>query len=156
MPKPTIVFVPGAWLPPSIYTSTTTVLAASGYPTVSLPLPSAGAVPAHPNFHGDVQGIRACLTRLIALEEKDVVLVVHSYTGMPGASAPGGLGKRERAEKGLKGGVVRMVFINALVVPEGFCLTDGGAKFPAWMEVDPEVCGLLIVSWSGVSRALAC
>jgi pimeloyl-ACP methyl ester carboxylesterase len=139
MPKPTIVFVPGAWLTPEIYARTMSILDAAGYPTVGLALPSAGAVPAHPNFDGDAKGVRDCLTRLAVDEEKEVVLIVHSYTGMPASEALVEMGKKEREEKRMKGGVVRLVFINALVVPEGFCLTDGGAEFLGWMGVDAEV-----------------
>lgn len=83
--------------------------------------------------------IKNCLTKLVVLEEKEVVLVVHSYTGMPGAEAPKGLGKKERQEKGLKGGVLRVVFIMAFAMPEGFQPTANGAQMPEWMKLDLEV-----------------
>lgn len=59
---------------------------------------------------------------------------------MPGAEAPKGLGKKERQELGLKGGVIRLVFIMAFAMPEGFQPTAGGAQMPEWMKVDLEVC----------------
>lgn len=58
---------------------------------------------------------------------------------MPGGEAPIGLGKKEREGKGLRGGVLRLVFIMAFAVPEGFTCTAPGAKFPEWMKVDVEV-----------------
>ena len=58
---------------------------------------------------------------------------------MPGAEAPKGLGKGERQEKGLNGGVVRLVFIMAYAMPEGFQPTAGGAQMPDWMKADFEV-----------------
>jgi hypothetical protein len=139
MTKPTIVCVPGAWHTPEIYAKTMQILNQHGYPTVGLPLPSVGAVPAHTSFDEDVKGIRDCLTQLVEKEEKEVILVTHSYTGMPGAEAPVGLGKKEREEKGLKGGVIRLVFIMAFAMPEGFQPTAGGAEYPDWMKVDMEV-----------------
>ena len=139
MTKPTFLLVPGAWLQPSIYSSVIDNLSAHGYPTVGLPLPSAGAMPPNTSFNEDVSAIRASLTKLVETEEKEVILVVHSYTGMPGTEAPKGLGRKVRQEKGLKGGVVRLVFIMAFAMPEGFQPTAGGAQMPEWMKVDPDV-----------------
>lgn len=140
MSKPTIVCVPGAWLSPSIYTKTLTILKQQhGYPTIGLPLHSVGASPPDPSFDADVKGIRDCLTKLVVEEEQEVVLVVHSYTGMPGGEAPVGLGKKDREAANKPGGVIRLVFIDAYAVPEGFQPTAGGAEFPEWMEVDMEV-----------------
>ena len=116
-----------------------TALEGHGYPPVGLPLASVGAAPAHTSFDGDVKGIRDCLTKLVDDEGKDVVPVTHSYSGMPGAEAPVGLGKKERQAAGLKGGVIRLVFIMAFAMPEGFQPTAGGAQFPDWMKGDMEV-----------------
>ena len=139
MTKPTFVLVPGAWHKPDIYSSVMDSLNAHGYPTVGQPLPSAGAMPPNMTFDEDVNAIRRCLTKLVETEEKEVILVVHSYTGMPGAEAPKSLGKKERQERGLKGGIVRLVFIMAFAMPEGFQPTAGGAQMPEWMKLDLEV-----------------
>ncbi|KAF2446035.1 hypothetical protein P171DRAFT_430271 [Karstenula rhodostoma CBS 690.94] len=128
MSKPTIVCVPGAWHTPEIYAKVLEILSSYGYPTVGLPLPSAGAMPPHANFDEDVKGIRDCLTELVE-KGKDVVLVMHSYTG---AEAPAGLGKKERQAANLKGGVIRLVFIMAFAMSEGFAPTAGGAQYPMW------------------------
>lgn len=40
-----------------------------------------------------------------------MILVMHGYGGLPGAEALQGLGREERAQRGLRGGVVRLVFI---------------------------------------------
>lgn len=139
MSKPTIVCVPGAWHLPGIYDKTLKILEDDGYPTIGLALPSVGASPGLPSFDEDVKAIRDCLTRLIEEEEKDVILVTHSYSGIPGSEAPVGLGRKERGEKGLKGGVTRLVYIVAFAMPEGF-QPAGGAKYPDWMHLDLEVC----------------
>ncbi len=153
MSQPTFVLVPGAWLKPDIYSSVTKILQVHGYPTVSLPLPSAGAMPPNKTFDEDVKAIRDTLTNLVETKEKEVILVVHSYTGMPGTEAPKGLGKKERQKKGLKGGVVRLVFIMAFAMPEGFQPTAGGAQMPEWMKLDLEV-GLIILHVSAASLSL--
>jgi pimeloyl-ACP methyl ester carboxylesterase len=147
MSKPTIVCVPGAWHSPDIYARVLDILNEYGYPTIGLPLPSVGAVPPNMSFDEDVNGIRNCLTKLVVEEEKDVVLVMHSYTGMPGAEAPAGLGKKERQAANLKGGVIRLVFIMAFAMPEGFQPTAGGVQFPEWMKADMEVSECLDLGW---------
>ncbi|KAF4634741.1 hypothetical protein G7Y89_g3365 [Cudoniella acicularis] len=129
--------LPGAWHRPEIYSGVIAFLTKHGYPSITLPLPSAGATPPHQDFNGDVDAIRKSLTELV-LYEKEVVLVVHSYTGLPGGEAPEGLGKKVREQKGLKGGVIRYVVINGFATPAGFqCVPKGQYdQFPDWMNVD--------------------
>ena len=98
MAKPTIVCVPGAWHVPEIYADTTDILNKHGHPTINLPLPSVGAMPPNTDFTEDVKAIRTCVTELVE-QEKEIVLVTHSYIGMPGTEAPVGLGKKEREGK---------------------------------------------------------
>ncbi|PQE24882.1 hypothetical protein CJF32_00007248 [Rutstroemia sp. NJR-2017a WRK4] len=139
MPKPTIVMVPGAWHKADIYSDVASNLKKHGYPTVSLPLPSVGATPPHQNFDGDVAAIRKTLEDLVS-EGKEVVLVVHSYTGLPGGDAPKGLGRKEREASGLEGGVIRYVVINGFTTPEGFRPAAEGdySQIPDWMKMDLE------------------
>ncbi|CAG8951246.1 hypothetical protein HYFRA_00007994 [Hymenoscyphus fraxineus] len=108
-------------------------------PVIGVALPSVGATPPHTDFKEDVAAIRKCLTGLIS-DYKDIVLVVHSYSGLPGGEAPIGLGKIEREAKGLKGGVIRYVVINKLATPAGFQPTPKGdfSQFPEWLEFDDE------------------
>lgn len=140
MSRPTVVMVPGAWHQPDIYAGVAAHLSKHGYPTISLPLPSVGPVSPHKDFSGDVTAIRECLEKLVS-DDKDVVLVVHSYTGLPGGEAPKGLGKLEREAKGLKGGVVRYVVINGFATPEGYqpVTKENYHLFPEWMKLDLEV-----------------
>ena len=135
MAKPTVVCVPGAWHTPEIYDQVMNILDSHGYPTISLSLPSVGANPPKPDFADDVMAITTCLTSLVS-EEKEVILVMHSYTGMPGTEAPIGLGKKERMTKGLKSGVIRIVYIMAYAMTEGFQPTASDAQFPGWMKPD--------------------
>jgi hypothetical protein len=58
---------------------------------------------------------------------------------VPGAEAPVGLGKKERKAAGKEGGAIRLVFIMAFAMPEGFQPTAGGAQFPEWIKADMEV-----------------
>jgi hypothetical protein len=136
MDKPTVLLVSGCWLPAEIYSGTIEHLSKSSYPAVAMALPSRGADPPHKDFWGDVEGIRSCLSNLVEVEEKEVILAMHSYAGMPGGEAPRGLGRKEREAQGLRGGVVRLVFIVSYLVPEGFSPEAGGVQYPQWMQVD--------------------
>jgi pimeloyl-ACP methyl ester carboxylesterase len=140
MSKPTIVCVPGSWHVPDIYNATMAALNERGYPTIGCALASVGAEEplSHVNFDGDVKGIRDCLTHLIEGEQKEVVLVAHSYAGMPAAEAPAGLTKSEREAKGLQGGLIRLVVIMGFVVPEGYRVPNPEERYEEWMNVDKE------------------
>ncbi|TVY80266.1 hypothetical protein LSUE1_G006533 [Lachnellula suecica] len=148
--KPTIVLVPGAWHQPSVYSAVIASLSTHGYPALSIPLPSVGD--STQGFSDDVAAIRNCLTELVS-DGKEVVLVVHSYSALPGGEAPRGLGKKEREVRGLRGGVVRYVVINGFATPEGFQPAAEGdfSMFPEWMVFDHEK-GVVTVSPEDAKR----
>lgn len=86
MSQPTIVIVPGACQPPSLYVPFTKALEAQSVPTVVVSLPSVGASPGLKDFAADVPLIRQIVTSLLD-KEKDVVVLMHSYGGIPGSAA---------------------------------------------------------------------
>ncbi|CAG8960804.1 hypothetical protein HYFRA_00002341 [Hymenoscyphus fraxineus] len=118
MTKPTFVCVPGAWHTPSGYDALITLLQNDGYEAIAVSLPSVGCKPVTYDFSEDVEAIRSTITKL-ADDGKDVIPVLHSYGGMCGGQALEGLSKKERATKGMKGGVVRVVYVMAMMLPEG-------------------------------------
>ena len=69
---------------------------------------------------------------------------MHSYGGAYGPSSISGLSLRERKSKGLKGGIVALVFFSAFVTrkgesalsAQGMSLEDG--VLPDWAHYDPE------------------
>ncbi|KAH8811361.1 Alpha/beta hydrolase fold-1 [Xylogone sp. PMI_703] len=114
--KPTIILVPGAWHTPNGYDPILPFLHASGFKSTSVHLPSIGVSPGLPNFLGDVEAIRKVALGLIELG-KEVVIVSHSYGGVPTSEAVRGLGKKDRQAQGLPGGVILLIYI-AAIVPE--------------------------------------
>lgn len=107
---------------------------------MTVDLPSVGAVPAKYDFTEDVEAIRECAARLVEAGD-DTVVVLHSYSGLPGGEALKGLGKAEREKQGLKGGVIRLVYIMSWIVPEGFQGLERGdtSKFLPFQMIDLEV-----------------
>jgi pimeloyl-ACP methyl ester carboxylesterase len=131
--KPSIVIVPGAFHSPAHYARLAEHLQGLGYPCVTVALPSVGASPPVPTFVADVDAIRGAVLDVLHAG-RDCIAVLHSYGGIPGCEAMRGLAKAERAQIAHEGGVLAILFIASLVVPEGNSLfaARGGAVPPEW------------------------
>lgn len=140
MAKPTFVFVPGAWHSSDAYDKVIDGLESQGYSSVKVTLPSVGGAPATYDFKEDVEVINDAVTKLID-QGKEVVVIAHSYSGQPVGELPKNLSKKERELQGLPGGVIRLVFIMAFLVPEGFQAAprDDISTMYWFMTVDLEV-----------------
>lgn len=121
MAPPTILLVPGSFSLPSFYDNLVESLAALKIPIKVLPLQSAGTsagagrdgVPP-PTMLDDAAFIAAEI-RALADAGTDVVLVAHSYGGVPASESTKGLTRGERLREGKEGGVVRIGYLTALV-----------------------------------------
>ncbi|CAF9935010.1 MAG: hypothetical protein ALECFALPRED_006212 [Alectoria fallacina] len=143
--KPTILFIPGAWFHPSTYDSFISHLQKLSFPTVYASYPSLD--PSHPataDAANDTETVlKGSLLPLIENEGKDVVVVMHSYGGLPGSSAARGLSKAQRSGEGKKGGVVGLIHISGFVLPGGASVADGqGGELPAWVKQNEPSSGL--------------
>ena len=139
--KPVVFITPGAWHTPAYLASYRSALEAHDYPTASLSLPSVSAEPAHQNHDEDTAAIRHELSALIDEQGRDVILVMHSYSGIPASDAAEGLGRTERTAAGRKGGIVLLVYICAYMLPVGESLYTYEGAFgltapPAWQRLD--------------------
>jgi pimeloyl-ACP methyl ester carboxylesterase len=136
MPSQTqIVVVPGAWHYPSSFEPVTKRLQAAGYTVRAELMPSTGNPDPPKDLSADVAALNALVDTAIG-PGNDVVVVCHSWGGMVTSSAFDGRSARERASKGLKGGVVRVGYLSAFMPPKGVSLWDmiGGSAMP-WMDV---------------------
>jgi hypothetical protein len=101
--KSRIVCVSGAFCGFYAYISTSDALKQQGYEVLAVSLPSVGARPSHESFAQEVAAIHeAAMGPIIA--GKDVVLVVHSWAGVPGSEAMNSLGKVRARRKSLGAG----------------------------------------------------
>ncbi|KAK6218243.1 hypothetical protein LQW54_002769 [Pestalotiopsis sp. IQ-011] len=89
---------------------------------------------------GDAAAVRAALLRLLDDEDHgDVVLIMHSYGGMPGSSAAAGLPR-----------ILGLVYVAAFVVPEGTsCAGMTGGRLAPWVRDDTPRPGVNIARGSG-------
>ena len=126
MSKPVFVLLHGAWHSPSCWSRLTPILSEHGYESICPALPTSGSNPPLPDWSADIEVIRSTVSELV--KEHDVVVVTHSFSGMTGGTALEGLDKASCAAKGLKGGVIRLVYIMAFMVPEGFQHSKEGTR----------------------------
>lgn len=140
MPKPVFVLIHGAWHTPACYDRTKSLLSPHGYTSICPSLPSVSFTPPPNAFQEDIKTIRSTVLDLVA--DNDVVVVMHSYSGIPGGSALDGLDKESCEGRGLKGGVMRLVYVAAWMVDEGYVHSFGGRKdnTSGPIKVDEEVC----------------
>jgi pimeloyl-ACP methyl ester carboxylesterase len=135
---PTIVIVPGAWHSPAHFKQLSALFKQAGYPVSSSSLPSLN--PSDPDTTtttSDSTFIREQVLGPLLEKGTDILLVMHSYGGSPGSVAARGLSKVERMSGGLQGGVIGLVFIAALLAPEGASLLAMvGGKFHPWVQVN--------------------
>lgn len=115
--KPAIVLAPGSFCKTSFYAQFVYLLHEAGYDRIEIvrmpslgdrsPLPAATA-------DDDADYIRQIITE-VSNEGYDVLLLAHSYGGIPATLAVKGVTKKEREAQGLKGGVRRLLYTTAVV-----------------------------------------
>ncbi|KAJ5537739.1 hypothetical protein N7494_007218 [Penicillium frequentans] len=131
----TILFVPGAWHNPDCYDPVVSRLEAVNYKTEKVHLPTVGPSTHYLNFDEDVAQIRRQIKHAVNAGQ-EVVVVVHSYGGLPSNEAIKGLDINTRQKMGLTGGVTHLFFCCSFVIAEGQSLISafGGNDLP-WFRV---------------------
>lgn len=135
-PKPTILIIPGAWQLAEAFHPFAATLRKAGFEAQAVALPSTGgtALPLT-GLPEDIAAIRGALAPLVGAG-KHVVLLTHSAGGVSGSAALRGLDVATRRAAGLAGGVARIVYMAAFMVPKGSSLMQmlGGQPLP-WMNL---------------------
>ncbi|KAF1956051.1 alpha/beta-hydrolase [Byssothecium circinans] len=147
MSLPTIVLIPGAWHVPQHYTPLIDSLKARKFDIVADRLPSVGSkTPREQSVARDADFIKDNLLLPIINSGKEVLLLMHSYGGCPGADAAKGLSKKERQVAGKKGGIVGLVFMCAFVAAEGDSLLSKlpGQQYDPWVIQNNETALLTV------------
>ncbi|KAF2261500.1 alpha/beta-hydrolase [Lojkania enalia] len=137
--EPTIILIPGSFAIPALYYNVTKPLAAQGYDIYTLNLQTTEKKPGKlPTLADDATYI-AKNVEILADQGKDVVLVGHSYGGVPITEAAKGLSKKHRESKGKKGGIVRLAYMTAVVPKLGYsCAEHNGddvaLDYDGWLD----------------------
>ncbi|PYI13372.1 alpha/beta-hydrolase [Aspergillus violaceofuscus CBS 115571] len=130
MAKPTLIFAPGAWYPPTAFDPVIEKL--PGYRCHTVAFPSIQQATAVQDLHSDINAVRS-LVQQEADEGHDIIVVSHSWSGLPVNSALDGLGQAEREAAGRSGGVIKLVFLAAFLPEVGQSLLGAfGGQAPEW------------------------
>ena len=137
MSKPVFVLVPGAFHLEGCLDPLAKHINEAGYKTKTTTLKSVGN--ADKTLTDDIAHLRDDVL-LPLVESEDVVLVIHSYAGFPGSAAIKGLGKKDRQAKGLKGGILGVIYMCAFIPKEGDHLKGMiGGQWAPWQVPDVSI-----------------
>lgn len=122
-PNTSFIITPGSFATARLYDSLVATLQKQGHSARAISLPSANdgsRLPA-PTAEDDAKHIRAEITADLdsSTEPSDVVVLLHSYAGVPGSSALKGLGRDDRAAEGKTTAVVGVLYLASFVLPLG-------------------------------------
>ncbi|KAI9661131.1 MAG: hypothetical protein M1821_009458 [Bathelium mastoideum] len=132
--KPIFVIFPGAFHLQDCLQPLICELEAHGYGAKSATLSTTDSKDG--TIEDDVNMMRNILMPLIDQDHK-VVLVLHSYAGLPGSVAIGGLSKSEMQAKGSSGGLIGVIYMCAFIPREGISSLDAiGGKLLDWVVPD--------------------
>lgn len=136
--KPAIVIIPGSFSPAYFYNDIVEKLRHDGFEAIVQDLPSASrSRPEKPATMQDDAAFFRDVAERLADQGKDVVFVMHSYGGVVGTEASKGVSKKERKEAGKDGGLVRLVYLTAVVPTPGNSLGDlMGSLLPSYLKID--------------------
>lgn len=123
-PKQTILIIGGGWHTPRSYGKLTALLEQHGF-DVHVPLhPSMNqSRPPNADLETDTAHIRSYVEELLQ-DGRHIIVVMHSYGGQVGTNALHGFGFEERAAKGLRGGILNLIYMTACALPEGLSMID--------------------------------
>lgn len=109
----TFVLVPGSFVTPVEYDKMIPLLESKGHSVKAIELLSVNDGSRMPpaTFEDDVSHIRSAILEILDKQKRNVVLGVHSYSGIPGSSAVSGLGIEDRKSAGHNTAVTGIVYI---------------------------------------------
>ncbi|UKZ75426.1 hypothetical protein TrVFT333_003111 [Trichoderma virens FT-333] len=135
-PNPHVLIIPGAWYPTSVLEVFIKSLEGAGFSAEAVSLPSFGT--AGISVQDDEAHVKARLTSL-ANEGRDIIIFAHSYGGMvtTGVVANPSLNKISREGQGLKGGIVGIVYLAAIIpIQNESILQLVGGKWLEYINAD--------------------
>ncbi|KAK6376368.1 hypothetical protein LTS17_006963 [Exophiala oligosperma] len=118
--KPSILLVPGSFSFAGMYYPIQDAIKAQGYECFVNNLPSASRNPPEEpaTLEDDAVFIRGVIEK-IADQGKDIVVIAHSYGGVVATEAAKGVVKADRQANGKRGGIVKIAYLSAIVLPVG-------------------------------------
>lgn len=130
---PVLVIVPGSFSPPHFYHTLRDAIQRHDIECFVVKTPSVGRRdPELPATLSDDAAAVQAVTRKFADEGKDVVLMAHSYGGLPATQSLEGTAKTG----GVGGGVSKIVYVSALVAQVGVSCIQFMGQLPDFLTVN--------------------
>ncbi|WXC46481.1 hypothetical protein QX201_006182 [Fusarium graminearum] len=116
----TVVIIPGSFAKPTLYERLVQSLARDGIQSEIVDLPSVGRKEgkAPATLSDDVDEIASVVEKILD-EDKEVILLAHSYGGVPATQSLETLSQTARQSQGKKSGVTKIVYLAAVALPVG-------------------------------------
>ncbi|TVY35758.1 Methylesterase, partial [Lachnellula subtilissima] len=137
--KPDFILVPGACHSSSCFAPTTALLEAEGYVVHGIELASVGGAAYVESFTPDVEIIAAKIHDVLSVG-RDVVMVFHSYGGIPGSEALSSHLNPSASRSPGHGKIIHLFYLTAFVLPASSSLVSAsGTPGPSWYIIS--ACG---------------
>ncbi|KAI0423735.1 Alpha/beta hydrolase fold-1 [Xylaria sp. FL1042] len=129
MSKPYFLLVTGSFAPAPFYDNLVSRVKEHGYDIKALQLPTVGLGPGQgrdtpPATMYDDAALIAKEVEALADAGREIILVAHSYGGMPATESTKGLSVKERQKEGKKGGIVRIAYKTVLLTTPGHSASE--------------------------------
>ncbi|KAL0939887.1 prolyl aminopeptidase protein [Colletotrichum truncatum] len=137
---PVVVVVPGSFAPAKLYDTFTAVLRKHGIESEVVDTPSVGIREGlgPQSMSDDVAEIVKVVSDLLE-KGKQVILLTHSYGGIPGTQSLQQLSRVSREAAGKAGGIDKIIYLTAIVPPVGVGNFDFlGTNVPDFLTVDDD------------------
>ncbi|KAI1294291.1 Alpha/Beta hydrolase protein [Xylaria venustula] len=141
---PVLVLVPGAFGKPEGFDKLIPHL--NGLQTHPGAYPSCDPPdPTNATCADDIAALRKTLLSLLDQQQRDVVILAHSYGGVVAGGAAKDLDKDSREAQGKTSAVVGLIYVAGNITLEGECLFDAvGGAYPPFIKYKPSN-GLVII-----------
>ncbi|KAJ5998661.1 hypothetical protein N7451_006471 [Penicillium sp. IBT 35674x] len=133
--KPTILLIPGSCNQGIIYDHVAAILRSQGYPVEPITLPSQGG-PSSSTMYDDSEYIRQNYLKGLVAQGREIIIVMHSYSGLPGTECIKGFARKDRLAQDLNGGIVGLLYISSLVVLAGNSIVDLNPMLESQATID--------------------
>ncbi|KAL4922743.1 Alpha/beta hydrolase fold-1 [Aspergillus aurantiobrunneus] len=139
--KTTLIFAAGSWYPSNAFDPLCSILQSQGYVTKSVAWPSTSRASAIKDLSEDIATLRALIEPEV-LNGGDVVVIAHSWAGLPVNSGLEGLMKPKPSTGaeagGDRGGVVKLLFISAFLPEVGESVISTFGREAEWYVKDEQ------------------
>jgi pimeloyl-ACP methyl ester carboxylesterase len=138
MENPTLVIVTGSFAPAHMYDGFVESLNRQNVKAIVISAPSVGRKEGRPpaTMSDDAEEITNVVSKLLD-EGKPVVLMTHSYGGIPGTESLKNISRKAREAQGKEGGVDKIIYLTSVVVQPGTSNFDAfGGAFPDSLTIE--------------------